>query len=85
MTPSISDTHPEAAEIQIRLLRQAGVARRFALTCSLTQSALDASRQAIRKRYAGCSSREQQIRFVALCYGEELAARIRATLEQRAS
>ena len=85
MSSGITDTHPDAEQVQIQLLRQAGVARRYALACSLTQMALDASRHAIRKRCPACSSQEWQLRFVALCYGEDLAERIRTQLDQRGS
>lgn len=77
------DTHPEAEGVQIRLLREAGIKRRFELMCSLTQTVLELSRNAIRRRYPKLSEQEVGLKFVALCYGDELARQVRNYLERR--
>ncbi len=77
------DTHPQAERFQIQLLRQAGTARRLDLACSLTQTVIALSREGIRKRYPELSERERQVKFVALCYGEDLARRLHADLIRR--
>ncbi len=77
------DTHPQAEHVQIQLLRQAGTARRLALACSLTQTALELSREGLRHRYPELTERERRLKFVALCYGEDLAHRVRADLTRR--
>ena len=77
------DTHPEAERVQIQLLREAGTARRLALTFSLTQTVLELSREGIRQRYPELTQRERRLKFVALCYGEDLARRVHVDLERR--
>lgn len=79
----LTDTDPEAEEVQIRLLREAGVTRRLALAMSLSQTAIELSRSAIRERHPDWPDREVQLEFVRLCYGEELAREVRAYLERR--
>ena len=69
--------------MQIRLLREAGVARRLDLAMSLSQTAIELSRGAIRERHPDWSDREVQLELVRLCYGEELARDVRAYLVRR--
>ena len=77
------DTRPEAEAVQIALLREASPARRFSLACYLTQMAIFWSRRAIRLADPGVSEREVGLRFVALHYGEKLAAKVRRYLDER--
>ncbi len=83
MKPQSPDTHPEAERVQIQLLQEAGTARRLALAFSLTQTALELSRDGIRHRYPALTERERRLKFAALCYGEDLAHRVRADLMRR--
>ena len=68
-----SDTSPEAERVQILLLRKATEARRFEMTCSLSQAVIDLSRRALRERMPGADERDVLIRWIALHYGEALA------------
>lgn len=77
------DTHPEIERKQIELLRQATVARRFQLARSLTRTAIELSRRALRRARPGASERELQIEFVRLHYGDDLADRLARFLEDR--
>ena len=77
------DTHPEVEKMQIQLLSQAGPARRFALARSLSQSTIEMSRRALEKRYPHLTPREISLKFVTLCYGEDLARRLKLYLEHR--
>ncbi len=77
------DTHLQAERVQIQLLREAGTARRLALAFSLTQTALDLSREGIRQQYPALTDRERGLKFVALCYGEDLARRVHLDLMRR--
>jgi len=77
------DTHPEAEEIQIMLLRQATVAKRLAVMRSLSQTTIQLSRRAIRRANPTYSPLEVKLAFVAYHYGEELAERLRQYVEQR--
>ena len=78
------DTHLQAERVQIQLLREAGTARRLTLAFSLTQTALELSREGIRQQYPALSERERRLKFVALCYGEDLARRVHADLMRKA-
>ena len=69
--------------MQIRLLREAGVQRRFALAMSLSQTAIELSRRAIRERHPDWSEREVKLEFVRLCYGKDLAREVGACLARR--
>ncbi len=51
-------TDVRAERVQIALLRQAGVARRFSLCRSLSASVIDLSRRALKDRMPGASERE---------------------------
>ena len=77
------DTHPQAEEVQLKLLRQASIAERFALMASLSETAIQLSRRAIQRANPTYSELEVNLAFVAYHYGEDLAERIRKYLEQR--
>jgi len=83
MRTQSSDTSPEAERVQIDLLRKAGVARRIELTFSLTQSAIELSRQGMRRRYPYASEKELDLLFVELNYGKELADCVRMALKRK--
>lgn len=77
------DTHPKAEEVQIRLIRQATVAQRIGKMRSLTSSLMGLSKRAIRRANPEASQDELDVLFVKYHYGEELAARFQAYLQQR--
>ena len=79
----ISDTSPEAAAVQIELLRKATVGERLALMLSMTRTAISLSRRAIARANPLASQRELDLLFVEVHYGPELAARVREYLEGR--
>jgi len=83
MTTRSMDTHPGAEKVQIMLLRQATVAKRLAVMCSLSQTTIQLSRRAIRRANPTYSPLEVKLAFVAYHYGEELAERLRQYVEQR--
>ncbi|MDY0003519.1 MAG: hypothetical protein RBU30_19630 [Polyangia bacterium] len=68
---------------QIELLKGASVAERFARVRSLSQTVIELSRRALRRRRPELSEPELALRFVALCYGEELAKRLERQLAER--
>ena len=68
------------ARKQIELLRQASTAQRFARVRSMSQSAVQLARRAIRRTMPEASEQEVLLAFVALHYGAELAERLRAYL-----
>jgi hypothetical protein len=71
------DTSFEAERIQIDLVRQATVSRRFALVRSLSQTTIQLARRAIRRAHPNDSETEVRLIFVAVHYGQELADRLR--------
>jgi hypothetical protein len=77
------DTSPEAHRVQMDLLRRAGPGRRFALMASLTRFAIEASRRAIRERHPDEDERSIALRWVAVHYGRDLAAKLETYLERR--
>lgn len=77
------DTTPEAARVQVELLRRATPAQRFRLVCSLSQTAMELARRALRRRMPGASETEVNLAFVALWYGKDLAEEVRRYLTQR--
>ena len=83
MRTQSSDTHPEAERVQIELLRKAGIARRISIAGSLSRSAIQLSRQAIRKANPNASEAELRLIFIELNYGKGLADRIRTQFASR--
>jgi hypothetical protein len=59
------------------------VAEKFALMCSLSQQAIEASRDAIRASHPEASEEEVRLLFVEFHYGKELADKVRADLARR--
>ncbi len=80
---SSPDTSPEAEAVQLRLLREAGAARRASLALSLSSFMIRASRQAVARRYPELDEQRVALKWVELHYGAELARRVRAYLEAR--
>ncbi len=78
-----SDTDPEAARVQLELLRRASPGKRLALALSLSRTVLTLSRRGISRRSPGASDQEIGLRFVELHYGRELAQAVREELARR--
>jgi len=78
------DTRPEAAQVQLGLLRRASVGRRAALARSLSSTVIGLSRQALRESMKDATDAELMDRWLALNYGEDLARRVRDYLSLRA-
>ncbi len=77
------DTDAEAEEVQIALLRTAGVARRAQMALSLSGTVIALARRAIRRSLAGATEREVGLRFVELHSGRELAWALRRKIAAR--
>ena len=69
-----------ADEVQIRLLRGAGIAGRAARARTLSATVISLARRAIRERHPDWSELEVMLEFVRTHYGSDLADRIRARL-----
>ncbi len=77
---SVHDTDPRADRVQLELLRKAGTTKRAALCLSLSQSVIELSRRALRERMPDASEEQVLLRWVALSYGPDLAARVATRL-----
>lgn len=79
----MNDTHPEAARIQLELLRAAGATKRAELALSLSQTVIGLSRRALRAQMPGASEQEVLLRWVEQNYGMALGHALRSHLEKR--
>jgi hypothetical protein len=81
----VSDTHPQAALVQLQLLRRATISRRFQLARALSEWTIQLSRRGLRAMMPDASELELGLRFVELHYGEDLAGRLAAYLARRST
>jgi hypothetical protein len=77
------DTSPAAHRVQMELLRKASPAKRASLARSLSRFTMQLSRSALRRARPDATEREIDLAFVELCYGRDLAERVRAYLAPR--
>jgi hypothetical protein len=80
---SANDTRPEAAAVQLELLRKAGPERRSALAMRLSSSVIRASRRAIAERHPELDEEGVRLLWAEIHYGKDLADRVRAYLAAR--
>ncbi len=80
MPSGVHDTRPAAEQVQIALLRQAGLVRRVDLASAMTHFAVTGAYTALRRRYPAASDQEIRLLFVEQQYGPSLSARLRAAL-----
>jgi hypothetical protein len=81
--PRSADTAAEAEQVQIALIRRVPVSRRLHMAWSLSATVISAARQALLRAQPDASPQDIDLRFVALHYGPELAAAVRAELVRR--
>lgn len=80
MRSGLTDTSPAAEQVQIELLRQAGLVRRVDLAVAMTNGAIEAAYAALHRRHPEANELEIRLLFVELHYGLALATRLRAAL-----
>ena len=80
MPSRVSDTSQAAEQVQIMLLRQAGMARRVELAAEMTSLAIEGAYTALRRRYPEASYTEIDLLFTEQQYGLALATHLRAAL-----
>ncbi len=68
--------------MQIRLVRNATVAKRLALMRSLSKTAISLSRNAIAKANPSLSEREADLLFLRLHYGDRIADWIASCMKE---
>jgi hypothetical protein len=76
----LSDTHPDAEKVQIELLRRATPEQRLRIAINLTATVVNLSRRTIATLNPELSPEELNLKWVELCYGKELASRLRSYL-----
>ena len=74
------DTHPDAEQVQISLLRKASAAERISRMCSLSETVIQLSRRAIRRANPELNEQELNLHFVEYCYGKDLSDCVRGYL-----
>ena len=74
------DTHPDAEQFQISLLRKASVAERIARACSLSETVIQLSHRAIRRANPELNEQEMNLLFVKYSYGKDLSEHLRRYL-----
>lgn len=84
MRTQSADTSPEVERIQIELIRQASFAKLLGLTCSMSSTVIQASRNTIRHLHPEMDEEELAVLYTELYYGKELAERLKSyLLEQK--
>lgn len=81
--PIPNDTSPEAAAIQLQLLREKSPAERADVMLRLTDEVVRLSKRAIRDAHPEFTDDQVSVRFVRLHYGDELADGFQRELERR--
>jgi hypothetical protein len=77
------DTHPNAEQVQISLLRQASAAERISRACSLSETVIQLSHRAIRRANPELNEQELNLLFVSYYYGKELSDHLRSFLNRK--
>lgn len=73
----------EADRVQLEILRRFAPERRARMARSMSRLVMQLARAEIRRADPSLDDRELTARFVARCYGDELAARVREALARR--
>lgn len=81
----ISDTTPDAAEVQFSILRAMSPADRLSLALRLTSDVIRASKRAIQGAHPEWTQREVGHAFIELHYGKELADAVREFEREKSS
>ncbi len=79
---TLSDTHPEAAAVQLRLLRATPTWRKVELWGQLNATARALALSGLRARYPQASEAELRRRLADLLLGADLAARVYGPLPE---
>jgi hypothetical protein len=76
MIETLSDTRPEIAALQRKLLRQAGPARKLAMLGQMNQTVITLALSGLRSRHPDDSAEMLHRRLADLILGPELASRV---------
>jgi hypothetical protein len=75
----LTDTHPNAARVQLELMRAAGHARRTELMNQYSQELIRAARLRLLQKHQG-NDFEAKLEWVRIQYGAKLEQKVRAYL-----
>jgi hypothetical protein len=76
------DTHLNAEEVLISLIRKASPAKKMSQVRSLSQTVIKLSKRAIARANRNIKKQEVDLIFVSYHYGKDLADRLRGYLEK---
>lgn len=83
MQPYVDDTNPKAKEVQISLIRKAGIAERARHMRELSGMVVNLSRRAISRTHPGFDQKQVDLMFVNIHYGGDLAKRLEDYLDEK--
>ncbi|MBA2115762.1 hypothetical protein [Bremerella alba] len=83
MTPYTVDTHPEALEVQLNLLRNMTGPQRVAKAITLSGQVIAMSKAAIRRQYPEFTERQVVLTFVEQNYGADSARSVELFLKSK--
>jgi len=78
-----SDAPQEIQNLQLALLKKAGIANRFWLTLTLSETAISFSRQGLKRKHPGLAPEDLDLLFIDYCYGPSLADRCRILRQKK--
>ncbi|MEJ2055209.1 MAG: hypothetical protein P8X42_14935 [Calditrichaceae bacterium] len=76
------DTPTSVEKIQLSLLKKQSMAQKFASVCSLSQTTMELSKRAIRRKNRNFDDKQINLSFIRLQYGDDLAIRVREYLNR---
>lgn len=83
MQSLLDDTHPKIKEIQISLMRKAGISERTMRMRSLSQTVINLSRRAISRTHPEYNKHDVDLFFVRLHYGDDIADRLQTYIDRK--
>jgi len=84
MITQLSDTDPKTEKFQISLIRKSSISERISRLRSLTQTAIQLSRRAIKRANPELSEKDLQCKFVEYHYGNKIAVGLKKYLNNKA-
>lgn len=82
-TDTTTDTHPEANEVQLRLIRSMPPVRHIQRTVELSQQLKCMSLAALTRMHPSLGEAEIRLLFIEQVYGKQLADGVRGVLAER--
>ena len=77
--------YPDPALCPFEVLRQMSASEKFAMCCSITETAINHWRRECEQRHPGIMSREVDFEFIRVHYGADLTEKVKLYLQERCS